>query len=154
MVRPSNSPTGATGKKPVLHCLRSAEEVVPAVEELIAALQQMAFSAKECFGVRLALEEALVNGIKHGNQNDPNKEVRLWWTLAPNQLRIVVKDQGPGFDPEQVPDPCDDANLERPCGRGLLLMRACMTSVRFNSRGNCVMLCKDRSVDLPQALAA
>jgi serine/threonine-protein kinase RsbW len=60
-------------------------------------------------------------------------------------VRVVVADQGPGFDPCQVPDARADENLERPCGRGLLLMRSYMTRVRFNGRGNVVALFKERS---------
>jgi anti-sigma regulatory factor (Ser/Thr protein kinase) len=61
-----------------------------------------------------------------------------------------VEDRGPGFDPGQVPDPLDPANLERPGGRGLLLMRAYLHGVWHNDRGNCVCLCRHRTGPRPQ----
>jgi serine/threonine-protein kinase RsbW len=60
-------------------------------------------------------------------------------------VRAVVVDQGAGFDPDQVLDARQPENLERPCGRGLLLMRSYMTQVRFNRRGNAIALFKQRS---------
>ena len=56
-----------------------------------------------------------------------------------------VRDEGMGFDPLKVPDPLAPENLERSSGRGLLLIRSYMTSIRFNKRGNCVRLCKERT---------
>jgi anti-sigma regulatory factor (Ser/Thr protein kinase) len=53
-----------------------------------------------------------------------------------------VRDEGPGFDPGGLPDPTDPANLERPCGRGLLLMKTFMDEVRYNDRGNEVTMRK------------
>ncbi|OGJ61167.1 hypothetical protein A3C37_05305 [Candidatus Peribacteria bacterium RIFCSPHIGHO2_02_FULL_53_20] len=93
--------------------------------------------------VRLALEEALVNAIKHGNEMLSEKKVFVRVRSVPGHVTIEIEDQGEGFFPEQVPDPTEDENLERPCGRGIMLMRAFMTSVRFNVSGNCVTLEKD-----------
>jgi serine/threonine-protein kinase RsbW len=61
------------------------------------------------------------------------------------KVRIEIEDQGEGFHPADVPDPTADENLERPCGRGIMLMRAFMTSITFNPSGNCVILEKVRS---------
>jgi len=55
-----------------------------------------------------------------------------------------VRDEGPGFDPASLPDPTDPANLDRPCGRGMLLMRTFMDNVIYNDRGNEVTLFKER----------
>ena len=122
--------------------LRVTAEILPAIEDILAALETMAYSAKELFAVRLALEEALVNAIKHGHQGDPSKEVQLRYHLTSNCLVVEIEDQGPGFKPQEVPDPFAPENLDRPCGRGLLLMRNYMTWVRFNSTGNCVTMCR------------
>ena len=102
-------------------------------------------SDQEIFSVRLALEEALVNAIKHGNQMDPNKTVRITCRVATHKVRIEIEDQGEGFHPAEVPDPTADENLERPCGRGIMLMRAFMSSIAYNASGNCVILEKHRS---------
>jgi serine/threonine-protein kinase RsbW len=124
--------------------LHASGEIVPAIEDIIASLDAAGFSHKETFGVRLALEEALVNAIKHGHKGDPSKEVHLRYHLTAECLVAEVEDQGPGFNPQEVPDPFVAENLERPCGRGLLLMRNYMTWVRFNSLGNRVTMCRLR----------
>ena len=65
--------------------------------------------------------------------------------LTPRESVYVIRDEGPGFDPSEIPDATAPANLERPCGRGLLLMRTFMDTVDFNDRGNKVTLTKRRS---------
>jgi serine/threonine-protein kinase RsbW len=95
--------------------------------------------------VKLALEEALVNAIKHGHKHDPNKTACFHYQVTPECVITQVQDEGPGFDPEQVPDPLAEENIEKASGRGLFLMRAYMTSIAFNDRGNHVTLTKQKS---------
>jgi serine/threonine-protein kinase RsbW len=129
------------------------EEVIPSdtaagqsvQERIIQLLESLRYDERDVFGVRLAIEEALVNAIKHGNQMDPTKTVRITCRVAPHKVRIEIEDQGTGFQPEEVPDPTSDENLERPCGRGIMLMRAFMSSIAYNASGNCVILEKHRS---------
>jgi serine/threonine-protein kinase RsbW len=102
------------------------------------------YADKEIFGVRLALEEAIVNAVKHGNRNDPARSVHLRYRLTSQRVLLEIEDEGNGFDPHQVPDPLAPENLERSGGRGLLLMRTYMNSVRYNRRGNRVTMCKRR----------
>jgi serine/threonine-protein kinase RsbW len=104
------------------------------------------YSAKDVFGVRLALEEAVVNSIKHGHQYDPTKQAEVRYRVNHEHVLVEVEDQGPGFDPSQVPDPTAPENLERSSGRGLFLMHRYATWVRYNQKGNCVTLCKRPSV--------
>jgi serine/threonine-protein kinase RsbW len=119
---------------------------IPSVMEIIAAsMADHRYSAKDIFGVRLALEEALVNAIRHGNHDDPAKRVTVTFLVGPERLLIDVQDEGEGFDPREVPDPLAAENLERSSGRGLHLMRTYMTWVRFNGHGNCVTMCKSRT---------
>ena len=125
--------------------LRRAAEVVPFLDELVAALTGVGYPSHDCAGVRLALEEAVVNGLRHGNGGNAAKRVWVRYHLGPEALLAEVEDEGPGFDPGRVPDPTLPENLERPCGRGLLLMRHYMTWVRFSRTGNRVTLCKHRS---------
>lgn len=113
-------------------------------ERIVNRLEEFAFPPRDVFGVRLALEEALVNAIKHGNGMDPRKTVRVRCEIDDQRLYIEIEDQGPGFIPADVPDPTEEENLERPCGRGIMLMRAFMSRVAFNATGNCVMLEKQR----------
>ena len=113
-------------------------------EEIERRLQSGLASEQEIFGVRLALEEALVNAIKHGNQLDRAKTVRVAYHISSERFDVLIADQGPGFDPTDVPDPTAAENLERPSGRGLMLMRHYMTEVRYNERGNAVAMTKIR----------
>ena len=76
----------------------------------------------------------------YGNRCDPAKKVRIEVSLDPSRVVLDVIDQGPGFDPDAVPDPTLPANLQRPGGRGLFLIRKLMDEVQFNDRGNAVRL--------------
>lgn len=93
-----------------------------------------------CFAIRLALEEALANAFKHGNRGDPQKVVKLDYSVDESEVAIEVEDEGPGFDPRHVPDPTDVENLEIPSGRGIVLMKSFMTAVEFNASGNRVRM--------------
>ena len=86
-------------------------------ERIIQRLEEIGFPARGIFGVRLALEEALVNAIKHGNGLDPKKEVFVFCQISHDKVRVVIEDEGNGFRLSDVPDPTEDENLEKPCGR-------------------------------------
>jgi len=109
------------------------------------ALQQVQFNEHDIFAIKLALEEALVNAIKHGNQMDPAKKVHVACHVHPDRFEVRITDEGPGFDPADVPDPTAPENLERPCGRGLLLMRHYMSEVAYHDRGRAVHMSKLRN---------
>ncbi len=82
--------------------------------ELLEALKRNAWSERDIFGIHLAVEEALVNAIRHGNQSDLNKHVHVHCRLASDRVLIEIADEGSGFDPEEVPDCTAETNLERP----------------------------------------
>lgn len=105
-------------------------------EQIVAGMESYGFSLRQVFGVRLALEEALVNAIKHGNKMDLEKKVRVDWQLSSEHIRVRIEDQGVGFDVTAVPDPTDDENLDKPGGRGIMLMRSFMSLIEYNDRGN------------------
>jgi serine/threonine-protein kinase RsbW len=111
-------------------------------DEIEQLLQACHISEHDIFSIKLALEEALVNAIKHGNQMDRAKKVRIAYQLHAECFDVQISDDGCGFDPGDVPDPTAFENLERPCGRGLMLMRHYMTEVVFNDRGNGVNMRK------------
>ena len=119
-----------------------ARRIQDEIEELLKAHR---YSERDIFGIRLALEEALVNAIKHGNQMDRTKKVHIAYRVNPERFDIHIRDEGTGFDPEDVPDPTALENLERPCGRGVFLMRHYMNSVEYNDTGNEVRMCKFRN---------
>ncbi len=117
-------------------------------ERIVKRLEELEFSSRDLFGMRLALEEALVNAIKHGNRMDRNKHVEIFCRIHDDSVRIEIEDEGPGFQLSDVPDPTADENLERPCGRGIMLMRSFMNLVEYNDRGNRVILEKLKGVDV------
>ena len=124
--------------------IRTLSEAAAFFNTLLEELRLLAYSDKELFGIRLAVEEVIVNAIKHGNGEDPLKTVQISYTASPRQFMIEIKDEGDGFDPRCVLDPVDPANIERPGGRGVYLAKRFMTWVRYNDVGNCVTLCKVR----------
>ncbi len=114
-------------------------------EEILGQMQRLHWGEHDVFSVRLALEEALINAIKHGNHYDPGKQVKIRCGISQSVMRMEIEDQGKGFDLAAVPDPTDPENLESPCGRGIMLMRSFMSRVEFNETGNRVTLEKDMS---------
>jgi len=116
-------------------------------ERIVEMLEALDYPARDVFGVRLALEEAIVNAIKHGNRMDLEKSVRIAWQVSSEKIRIEIEDEGPGFQPEEVPDPTEEANLEKPCGRGIMLMKAFLNVCAYNETGNQVVLEKHRDID-------
>jgi serine/threonine-protein kinase RsbW len=133
-----------TGPAIVAHISSDPAEARRVQEEIERALKAHNYAEPEIFAIRLAVEEALVNAIKHGNRLDRAKKVRVAYHVRAEHFEIVVADEGPGFDPDDVPDPTAAENLERCCGRGLMLMRHYMCEVAFNRRGNSVRMRKHR----------
>ena len=110
----------------------------PVIDQVLEHLETHRWGEHEMFGVRLALEEAIVNAIKHGNGLDESKQVHVVCRGSDQRLWAQIRDEGPGFEPCEVPDCTAEENLERPCGRGIMLMRNFMSRVSYNESGNCV----------------
>jgi len=102
------------------------------VKPLMKRLAAAGYGERAEYGVRLALEEALINAMKHGNKMDRRKKIRVRYLLDDRRVMISVADEGSGFDPDAVPDPTEDENLEVTHGRGIVLMRAYVAELRFN----------------------
>ncbi|MEM1329812.1 MAG: ATP-binding protein [Planctomycetota bacterium] len=111
--------------------------IIEAEQRVLDAAERMGYADAARFAIRLALEEAITNAFKHGHaQLPPTTTVGLSYEISSEKLTVDIEDQGPGFDPDAVADPTLDENLERPFGRGLMLIRAYMTSVEHIGRGN------------------
>jgi len=113
-------------------------------ELVMQALRRKGFSEQDIFGIKLALEEALTNAVKHGNRNDSTKTVTVRYRVTTRQVVLVVRDEGPGFEPEQVPDCRQPDRLPLPNGRGIMLIRAYMDEVSFCDNGRELYLVKHR----------
>ncbi|MHC4406232.1 MAG: ATP-binding protein [Planctomycetota bacterium] len=114
------------------------------LQEVLEQLQELGWVDHDVFGIHLAMEEALVNAIRHGNRLDINKSVHFACRTTPDLIRIEITDEGDGFDPSSVPDPTDPEHIECPSGRGLMLMRNFMSRVEYNDLGNRVVMEKER----------
>ena len=118
------------------------EEHEKVEKEVLAALCDASCKEHDVFSVKLALEEAVMNAMKHGNKMDAGKTVKISYLLKNNKIEIVVEDEGTGFDPDEVPDCTLDDRLENPYGRGIFLMRSFMDEVAYNDVGNKVTMQK------------
>lgn len=109
-------------------------------KQILSKLQGNSFSEDDIFAVHLALEEAFINAVMHGNKMDPNKKVQIDYSVGLDKIEISITDQGKGFEPQEVPDPRVGKNLYKPEGRGLLLIHSYMDVVKYNEQGNCVYM--------------
>jgi serine/threonine-protein kinase RsbW len=121
------------------------QEVTRVERAILEAVTQCGFGGADQFAIKLALEEALANAIKHGSSGNANKSVVIEFEVDEKRASISVQDEGGGFDPSDVPDPTLDENLEKPNGRGVMLMRTYMDKVIFSPAGNRVTMIKNRS---------
>lgn len=125
--------------------LLDQRDAIEAVQRAVAeALEERGYGEAAAFAIRLALEEALVNGFRHGNRGDPEKSVTVRCTMDADRVEFEVEDQGEGFDPSSIPDPTAEENIEIPSGRGIMLMRAYMSVVEFVPPGNKLRIVYDR----------
>lgn len=109
-------------------------------QQIMAEVEKLGYCEPARFAIKLALDEALVNAIKHGNGLDKAKMVQVQADIGPERADFVIEDQGKGFDRDCVADPRCEENLEKCCGRGILLIEAYMTRVVWSDEGRrCTM---------------
>ncbi len=117
-------------------------EVTRIEDAILPVLSNKGYGERYIFACKLALEEAVINAIKHGNELDDTKRVIVSFSIDDDRAAISIADEGKGFDPEDVPDPTLDENLIATSGRGIALMRAYMDEVRFNDNGTEITMIK------------
>lgn len=117
------------------------EAISNLIEALLDQAEQRGFGSSAVFAIRLAIEEAITNAFEHGHEGlDDALTIRVEHRITPELFEIAVQDQGPGFTPEDLPDPTLLENLSKPSGRGVMLMKAYMSDVEFNAKGNRVRM--------------
>ncbi len=121
-----------------------------AIEELMTALGAAGWEGMDVFRIQMAIEEAVVNAIEHGNKREVEKKIRLVFQVTPDMATLLIADQGAGFDHKNVADPTTEELLDKPRGRGVMLMRELMNEAIFNEIGNQVTLIKIRSHSVPE----
>ena len=94
--------------------------------------------------IPVTVDEAVTNAIKHGNKFQEDKKVTIDVSMNTDRIKIVVADEGEGFDVSKVPDPTDPTNYLKASGRGILFMRIGMDDIRYNAKGNMLTLIKYR----------
>lgn len=103
----------------------STLESVDAAESLVLQIaQDSGFEEEELHKIGMAVREAMVNAVVHGNRYNLKKKVHLNVSATGSRLSISIVDQGEGFEPKELPDPLAEENLLRQSGRGLLLIKA------------------------------
>ncbi|MFQ5494956.1 MAG: ATP-binding protein [Phycisphaerae bacterium] len=112
--------------------------------EILDELRRCGFHDDETFAIKLALEEALTNAVKHGNQCDRAKKITVRYSVSREQLVVSVRDEGEGFLAGDIPDPTTPDRLPLPSGRGIMLIRAYMDDVQFRDNGREVVFTKRR----------
>jgi serine/threonine-protein kinase RsbW len=121
---------------------------VPSITENIRMIESFIDNAKERYqldddiygNIMIAVTEAVNNAIKHGNANNKSKNVFLSLSLHKNLIQFIIKDEGSGFNYENLPDPTAPENLEKPGGRGIFLMKHLSDEVNFKENGRVVEL--------------
>ena len=112
------------------------------LQYLLGRVSKLGIVTPERSNLFVALDEAFVNAVKHGNKNDPTKLLRVTAELSPREACFTVEDEGEGFDVGAIPDPCDPENLFKTSGRGVLLIHNIMDEVEYNAQGNRVKMVK------------
>jgi serine/threonine-protein kinase RsbW len=123
------------------------ETVAAAAAAVAEFVGRSGVSDEAAFGIDMAVREAVTNAVLHGNRQDENKTVELVLKSSPDAVEISVHDQGPGFNPEEVPDPTANENILKASGRGIFFMRTFMDEVDWLIRpegGTTVRMLKRR----------
>ena len=121
---------------------------IPSVLENIKVVESFIDNVKETYqinddiygNIMVAVTESVSNSIIHGNKLDKNKEVNLILILKSSDIKIIIEDEGDGFDVEKIPDPTHPNNLQNPCGRGIFLIKHLCDNVSFNDNGKKIEL--------------
>jgi serine/threonine-protein kinase RsbW len=118
----------------VAYSLDSTLDSVNQAEETATRIASRAgFGEDTVMQISMAVREAAINAVLHGNAYDPGKKVGLVFEKTPDALVITVTDQGKGLDPSTLPDPLAPENLLKTSGRGIFLIRSFMDEVQFRT---------------------
>jgi serine/threonine-protein kinase RsbW len=121
--------------------LRSEVSAIsPFVDTLMHFIRKCQWVSGNEEDVESALREALANAVIHGNHEDPGKQVYVGCRGGSDEVSIVVRDEGQGFDITAIPDPTASENIQSTHGRGIYLMKTLMDEVRFERGGTVVSM--------------
>ncbi len=103
---------------------------------LVKRVEKTGVVSAESSNLFVALDEAFVNAVKHGNKFDSKKLVRITADISSEEARFIVEDEGEGFDVNSIPDPTIEENLLKSSGRGVLIIKKIMDEAIYNEKGN------------------
>ena len=112
------------------------------LDYLMKRVEKLGVIKPEQSNLFVALDEAFVNAVKHGNKFDARKLVRVTAEVSRDEARFTIEDEGEGFDVANIPDPLDPENLFKTSGRGVLFIYNIMDEVKYNDRGNRLTMVK------------
>ena len=122
--------------------LGNGQERMSLMDQLATQLTDCGWESSDVYGVQMAIEEAVSNAFRHGNQNGARGDIEISYRATTDEFQMEVRDQGDGFAVDEVPDPTAPENLDKDCGRGLLLIRHYMNEVNFRDGGRTVVMRK------------
>ncbi len=126
-----------------MHQIASDLAAIKKLQDLfLHDLQHQGYDADTTSAVAMGFSEAVANAFHHGNQGDPAKRITVCYRFDRCRVELEVSDQGPGFNPNDIPDATTEEALARPNGRGVLLMRSLFDDVRYLRGGRLVYLVK------------
>ena len=112
------------------------------LDYLMKRVEKVGVVNPETSNLFIALDEAFVNAVKHGNKFDANKTVKISAEVSTKEARFTIEDEGEGFDVSSIPDPTNPENLFKSSGRGVLFIHNIMDEVTYNERGNRLTMIK------------
>lgn len=115
------------------------------IGKIVGKMADLGWDDGDVFKIHMALEEAIMNAIKHGNELDESKEVAIDIKVEEDWFHADIADQGKGFNREDVPDPTLEQNLLKETGRGVTLIENFMSCVEYIGCGNRVKMSKKKS---------
>lgn len=118
------------------------------LDYLMKRVEKVGVVNPETSNLFVALDEAFVNAVKHGNKFDTNKLIRITADVSTEEARFTIEDEGDGFNVAEIPDPLDPLNLFKTSGRGVLFIYNIMDEVKYNERGNRLTMVKRKKQNL------
>ncbi|MCK5655911.1 MAG: ATP-binding protein [Candidatus Aureabacteria bacterium] len=110
--------------------------------KILHILKELNVDEEKKFKIRLCVEEALINAVKHGSNLRPEAKIKVDFEIDKEQFKISIEDEGNGFDYEHTPDPTFEEGINKLTGRGVFLIKNFMDKVCFNQKGSMITMIK------------
>lgn len=124
---------------PKILVIKSEVSQLEVVERFIFDIfRECNLAVKNFNKVFLCISEAVINSIEHGNKNDINKLISIGIECNENQMDIYIKDEGDGFNLNEIPDPTTISNIKKESGRGIHIIKSISKKIEFNNEENCI----------------